>query len=406
MYKLNNIALGTYGIIPGKMIGEGIAVKGCFDMPKRIGITQKEWDDENGVEPYVDADELFFGGRTIYFAGIIKGTKSEVETNIELLKATINDFTSVVPFETPYGIFCVKVDKITPTFFRNASTLIIEFREPEVGAVCNIGSSTTTYYSVEYSESAIKNNCESGYHGSEVALTATAGQFTSTLSQYAANQLAINWVRENKQDYANVSGTCILNPTVYYNTRKFGEMIKNDCGSGYFGSTVNYEIAAYKYSSLISQADADAKAQAELDSILTQSYANEQGFCTMSPQFEQTANYISQITIYGSIRTQKFQVGEGVVHGTVYNIMIYNVTVSYTSLLGDTPTSIVNQLINKINNTTEESWSFFNQTPLHGTPGYKPVATIEGSNILVIQLNASNSVTHWIGDKPLWNVQS
>ena len=72
-YKLNNIDFSTYGIMPGRMEGENLAVKGIFDLPSRIGDTHYDWAETNGVEPFVDADEIFLGSRTIYFQGIMQG---------------------------------------------------------------------------------------------------------------------------------------------------------------------------------------------------------------------------------------------------------------------------------------------------------------------------------------------
>lgn len=401
MYKLNNIALSTYGIIPGRIEGEGIAVKGIFDLPKRIGITGKDWDDEDGIEPYVAADEIFLAGRDILFAGLLIGSKLEIENNINLLKAFIKTFNKVVPFETPYGTVCVYVTKITPKIYSGGATLLIEFREPQVGATCSIVVETITYYSAVYSEIAYKNNCNSGYHGSEVTLTATAGQFTSTLSQEAANQLAINWVRENKQTYANVLGTCTVNPTMYFNEKLTGEKQKDNCGSGYAGSIVTYTVAANKYSSLISQADANAKAQAEIDVVLTQAYANANGTCTLLavPSFRLTQNRVYQAGFGQNIRSQWFAVGTEILIGATYNIMIFGVTISYTTIGGDTPLSIVTSLKNLFNAKTINDWMAFNQGPGYNpisALSWPPTSSIIGSNVFGISTWGYSEAIGWI----------
>lgn len=282
MYKLNNILLTAYGILARKAPGHNIAVSGIFDMPKRIGDTHNDWAEENGIDPYVEADDLYFGGRTITFYGYMVGDRATVEANIQLLKTAIDAYTSLVPFETPYGTACVKVVKIDTKVYNGGATLSIEFREPVVGAVCGVLVPDTTYYSAEYSENAIKNNCQSGYHGSEETLTAPAGKFTSTISQAAADLLAVQWVRDTKQLYANNTGNCIINPPVYYNAKLTDSLQKNDCGEGKAGTWVEYTVPAFKYSSLISQEDADAQAQAEMDANLTQAYANENGSCVLT----------------------------------------------------------------------------------------------------------------------------
>lgn len=411
MYKLNNILLDTYGIIPGRVKGEGIAVKGIFDLPKRIGITHKDWDDTNGVEPYVDADELFFAGRDIIFAGILIGNRAATKAQIALLKADISLFNAPVPFETPYGTACVKIKKITPKFYNSGATIEIEMREPVVGNVCAGAGEETIYYSEEYSETAIKNNCDTGYFGSEVTLTATAGQFNSTISQQAANLLAINWVRENKQTYANVHGTCTINPPVYYNVELTETLTRNNCGEGYFGSTVTYTVPAYKYSSLVSEADANAKAQAEIDANLTQEYANSVGTCNLSPSFIKIFDEVSGITTnYGSggnIREQRFEVGPAVIPGTKYNIMLYGIYFAYTATIGDTPWDVVNYFLTAINAMTDEQWNANNQAPTTAVSGFKPSAFSFVQNVLKIYMPESANAECWIGNPPWWdNLQS
>ncbi len=68
-------------------------------------------------------------------------------------------------------------------------------------------------------------------------------------------------------------------PAVYYN-RQVSEMFTRDCGPGYLPGSVAYTVPANTYSSAISQADADAKAELLL---LTngQNYANTYGTCTL-----------------------------------------------------------------------------------------------------------------------------
>ena len=67
--------------------------------------------------------------------------------------------------------------------------------------------------------------------------------------------------------------------TTYYNSQKSVSTPKNDCGSGYIGSTVTYIVEANKYSSTISQDDADNKALVDLEDH-KQTYANTNGTCS------------------------------------------------------------------------------------------------------------------------------
>jgi len=150
------------------------------------------------------------------------------------------------------------------------------------------GSSTTaqtsqTYYNTLTSGTAIKDNCGNSYTGSAVIYTVTANKYSSTVSQSDADNKAASDITTNKQSYANANGTCTLIPlTTYYNTQISGTAIKNSCGTGYIGSTVTYTIIANKYSSTISQADANAKATADLTAN-KQTYANANGTCTIVP---------------------------------------------------------------------------------------------------------------------------
>ena len=399
MYKLNNISLETYGIIPGRISGEHIAVKGIFDLPKRIGDTHYSWAESDGVEPYVDFGNIFLGGRTILFAGILLGTKVEVEDKLTVFNTILKAFTNIVRFETPYGTVCVTIKKLTPKLYNGGATFILECREPVVGAACPILGSTTVYSSAAYSESAIKNDCNSGYDGTSVQLTSPAGKFTSIYSQLAANQLAINWVKENKQINANTNGNCVIQPPIYYNIKLTGELQKDSCAEGYSGSIVSYEVPAFTYSSLISQADADAKAQAELDATLTQVYANENGYCSMLPSFklinEHTYTGIGVFPPWGI--WQYFEVGQAVVAGTEYNLTLFGLFFRYVSTAQDTPQDIVNYFVNAINAVTLYGWSVAFQQPIYFP--LKPVASLEGNNTLKIVVSfvgLGGGATVWI----------
>ncbi|MEL7586665.1 MAG: hypothetical protein AAGU19_08110 [Prolixibacteraceae bacterium] len=130
-YKLNNVDLETYGILPGMADGS-IAVSGCFDLPARTGETYHEWDDEDGIEPYVDADEIFFAGRDLVFRGLIREGRDEVYYQLKQLYDAIAAFTAPVAFETPYGTFDVLVSSISPTHYNGLTEIEVKFREPVV----------------------------------------------------------------------------------------------------------------------------------------------------------------------------------------------------------------------------------------------------------------------------------
>ena len=378
MWKINDILLSNYGIIPGQVENEGIAMKGIFDLPKRLGKTYKDWGDSDSFEPYVAADEIFLEGRTIIFQGILTGTKAETEANIEWLKSDISNLVNIAPFQTPYGSYCVYITKITSKIYDGIATVLIEMREPEVGAVCLVSGTVTTYYSRETSGTIKKNNCGVGYFGYEVPLTAPAGKFISTISEDAATIRAEAWVLENLERNAKDASSityCAINLPIYYNQELTNILSKNDCAYPLTGSMVSYTIDADVYSSdakddpNASQAKADAKAQAALDLILTQTYANANGICVIGPSLD-LVSYKAQPD--GSHR-DIYTVGPVIMTGTIYSIWIYSHKVSYTSISGDTPKTIAQALTAVINNTTATQWNDRNAAPLPGTIGFPPV---------------------------------
>ena len=135
---------------------------------------------------------------------------------------------------------------------------------------------TQVYYNTAISQNYTKNNCYSGYVGSEVTYTVTARKHSSIVSQTDAQIKAQNDLVNNGQTYANFWSTCI---PVYYNTARSQAFTRNNCGSSYTGSTVTYTVAANTYSSTVSQADADAKAQNNINTN-GQNYANTNGTCS------------------------------------------------------------------------------------------------------------------------------
>lgn len=140
--------------------------------------------------------------------------------------------------------------------------------------------SATVYYNAQVSATATKNTCGTGYAGSTVTYTVSSNKYRSNVSQSDADSKALADLAANKQAYANTNGTCTaIQLTVYSNTQVSATATKNSCGIGYVGSRVTYTVSAGKYTSTISQADANAKAASDL-STNTQSYANLNGTCT------------------------------------------------------------------------------------------------------------------------------
>lgn len=106
--------------------------------------------------------------------------------------------------------------------------------------------------------------------------TIPVGKYTSLVSQADADARAYQDVNSNylKQLYASSHIQC---GTVYSNQLISGEFTKN-CSSGYLSTKVNYDILAGRFTSMISQEDADQKAAVALASE-GQMNANEWGKC-------------------------------------------------------------------------------------------------------------------------------
>lgn len=77
----------------------------------------------------------------------------------------------------------------------------------------------------------------------------------------------------------NYTGQVVDCNSIFKNTVYTQNFTRNNCGSGYTGSTVTYSVPANTYVSTISQADADAKALADAQ-LNGQNYANANGTCT------------------------------------------------------------------------------------------------------------------------------
>lgn len=117
-----------------------------------------------------------------------------------------------------------------------------------------------------------RNNCAPGGIGSSVSYSQPAGVEKSTISQEDANAKGLAKFNTDGQAHANTTLTC-----VYYNVDMYEMFTNNNCSSGQ-GEVVSYSVPARKYSSTISQQDANNLAQ---DDIYTngQAYADTYGGC-------------------------------------------------------------------------------------------------------------------------------
>jgi hypothetical protein len=205
---------------------------------------------------------------------------SKVGTTLGTISVNVVTIGGTLYAEAVFGNSSAQTD--LRLSLKNASGQEVAYGTTTVyGTYSSFMPTCTVYYNTQQSGTATRDNCSEGYTGSEVTLTVAANTYTSVTSIADANSKAVAYINANKQTYANTNGTCTA-PTVYYNTEQSTTATKNDCSSGYIGSTVEIVISANEYSSLISVADANNQVIAYLDAN-KQSIANAEGSCSPEP---------------------------------------------------------------------------------------------------------------------------
>lgn len=141
---------------------------------------------------------------------------------------------------------------------------------------------TIKWYNDRKSKMFQKTDCEVTEVGSMVEYVVEAGRFFSSVSKEDANQKALDALEAEGPGYANEHGTCETN--LWYNVEKSKVFYKNDCEDGFIGAPYTYTVEAGKYTSDVSQEDADKKA---LDDIERngQEQANLNGECIEDPNY-------------------------------------------------------------------------------------------------------------------------
>jgi len=152
MYTINGIELSTYGIIPTQAVGSNLALEGFLSMPDRINKTEHSWGDSNGVEPYVSADELFWGGRNLTFYGIVKAASRDA-ANDALLEfyAMLDGLTDLTTLACDWGSWEVFVSGQIDVTYQGSGVcqLRIPFRQPMVDLTGGVIPSSPDFSSVE-----------------------------------------------------------------------------------------------------------------------------------------------------------------------------------------------------------------------------------------------------------------
>ena len=141
---------------------------------------------------------------------------------------------------------------------------------------------TIKWYNDRKSKMFQKTDCEVTEVGSMVEYVVEAGRFSSSVSKKDANQKALEALEAEGPGYANEHGTCETN--LWYNVEKSKVFYKNDCEDGFIGAPYTYTVEAGKYTSDVSQEDADKKALDDIEKN-GQEQANLNGECIEDPNY-------------------------------------------------------------------------------------------------------------------------
>ncbi len=144
-----------------------------------------------------------------------------------------------------------------------------------------------TYKNRPGSELFTKNDCGTGYIGTDVMYSVPAAKYSSTISQADADRQMEADLMANGQAYANANGSC---KQVFTNDAQSQGFVTQSCQPGSAGGTVTYSVPAGKYSSLISKDDANQKAIIEINAN-GQAYANAPAHAVCS--VSSVANWVS-----------------------------------------------------------------------------------------------------------------
>jgi hypothetical protein len=155
-------------------------------------------------------------------------------------------------------------------FIKDESKNIVKMYEYNNVSPAKQNDCPATYYNHLIQEIFTKENCGTGYLGSDVVVSIAANTYSSAISQADADAKAENWLLTNGQTTANSTGSCL---PIYYSTVQ-SQNFETECEEDrYLGNTVTYTVLARRYSSIISQADADEQALDDIDAN-GQDYAN------------------------------------------------------------------------------------------------------------------------------------
>jgi hypothetical protein len=186
-------------------------------------------------------------------------------------------------------------------FIKDDTKNIVKMYEYNLAKPKQTGPCVITYYNKTINAPVQKNNCPAGYVGSVVNYTIAANTYSSIINQAVADMQAQDELNRLGQAYANTNGSCLQ---LFYNTIRIDTFWKQGCPIGYKGTYILYTVPANKYSSTISQADADLKAQREAKAN-GQAFANKPGnaFCIIDTEADWEGTGESQCEVVNGSNT-------------------------------------------------------------------------------------------------------
>ena len=168
---------------------------------------------------------------------------------------------------------------ITFTFTKNNDVNGTQDNQYNVSTAITVNgkvTAPTTFVNDAQSRTFNNTTCGAGFASDPYIYTVPKGKYSSQISLADANAKATAEINANGQNAANANTTCKL---ILYSDAQFGDFTRNNCGVGSTGTTVRYTVPAKRYSSLISVADANAKAVADVNAN-GQANANAGGTCS------------------------------------------------------------------------------------------------------------------------------
>ncbi len=99
VYKINGNKLWDYGI---RVLQSG----GWFDMPARMGETERDWHESNGVEPFVDKEEIYYKHRRINIECLMEADSIvDLQYQLGMFKDLV--YSGILTLENDYGSYQV-----------------------------------------------------------------------------------------------------------------------------------------------------------------------------------------------------------------------------------------------------------------------------------------------------------